>query len=40
MKRFITNQSGIHWDLICDLRDDSEILVDHERVYKNGKFIS
>jgi aminopeptidase len=34
------NESGIHWDLICDLRDDSEILLDHELVYKNGKFIS
>ena len=34
------NESGIHWDLICDLRDDSEILVDDELVYKNGKFVS
>lgn len=33
------NMSGIHWDLICDLRDDSEILLDHELVYKNGKFV-
>jgi aminopeptidase len=34
------NESSIHWDLICDLRNDSEILVDHELVYKNGKFVS
>ena len=40
MKRIITNQSGIHWDLICDLRDDSEILVDHELAYHPGKFVS
>ncbi len=33
------NVSGIHWDLICDLRDGSEILVDHALVYKNGKFV-
>ncbi len=33
------NESGIHWDMICDLREDSEILVDHELVYKNGKFV-
>jgi aminopeptidase len=33
------NESSIHWDLICDLRNDSEILVDHELVYKNGQFV-
>jgi aminopeptidase len=33
------NKSGIHWDMICDLRTDSEILVDGEVVYKDGKFI-
>lgn len=33
------NKSAIHWDMICDLRTDSEILVDGEIFYKNGKFI-
>jgi len=32
------NKSAIHWDMICDLRTDSEILVDGELFYKNGKF--
>ena len=32
------NKSAIHWDLICDLRTDSEILVDEELFYKNGEF--
>jgi aminopeptidase len=33
------NQSVIHWDMICDMRTDSEILVDGEVVYKNGQFV-
>ena len=33
------NKSAIHWDLICDLRNDSEILVDGDLFYKNGKFV-
>lgn len=33
------NQSAIHWDMICDLRTDSEILVDGEVVYRNGAFL-
>jgi len=32
------NHSAIHWDMICDMRDDSEIHVDGELFYKNGKF--
>jgi len=32
------NTSAIHWDMICDLRVDSEILVDGELFYKNGEF--
>jgi aminopeptidase len=30
------NESGIHWDMICDM-SDSEITVDGELFYKNGK---
>jgi len=33
------NKSAVHWDMICDIQDDSEILVDGELVYQNGKFI-
>ncbi|KAA3646179.1 MAG: aminopeptidase [Chloroflexi bacterium] len=32
------NKSAIHWDFICDMREDSEILVDGELFYKNGEF--
>jgi aminopeptidase len=32
------NHSSVHWDFICDMRHDSEILVDGESFYKNGKF--
>jgi aminopeptidase len=33
------NHSAIHWDLICDMRQDSEVLVDGELFYKNGEFV-
>ena len=32
------NQSSVHWDFICDMRTDSQILVDGELFYKNGEF--
>jgi aminopeptidase len=33
------NKSAVHWDMICDMRDDSEVLVDGELFYKNGEFV-
>ncbi len=33
------NKSIIHWDMICGMREDSEMKVDGEVVYKNGKFL-
>jgi aminopeptidase len=33
------NKSAIHWDMICDMRQDSEIQVDGELFYKNGGFV-
>ncbi len=33
------NKSAIHWDMICDLRTDSEIRVDGELLYRNGQFV-
>ena len=32
------NKSSIHWDMICDIREDSEIRVDGDLLYKDGKF--
>lgn len=34
-----TNSSAIHWDMICDMKTDSEIVVDGEVIYKNGEFM-
>jgi aminopeptidase len=33
------NRSSLHWDMICDMRDGSEILVDGEVIYRNGQFL-
>lgn len=33
------NRSAIHWDMICDMRTDSEIHVDNELFYRNGAFV-
>jgi aminopeptidase len=33
------NRSSIHWDMICDMRRDSEITVDGELFYRNGQFV-
>jgi len=32
------NKSALHWDMICDLKKDSEIRADGKVIYKNGKF--
>jgi aminopeptidase len=32
-------KSAIHWDMICDMRRDSEIVVDGEVLYRNGQFV-
>ncbi len=34
-----TNESAIHWDMICDLREDGAIYVDGELFQQNGKFL-
>jgi aminopeptidase len=33
------NQSGIHWDMICDLKKGGRIFADGEKFYENGKFL-
>lgn len=32
------NESGLHWDMICDLRKDTEVRGDGELIYREGKF--
>ncbi|MFN2467541.1 MAG: aminopeptidase [Gaiellaceae bacterium] len=33
------NRSGLHWDMICDLRRGGEVFADGELVYRDGRFI-
>ena len=33
------NRSGLHWDMVCDLRGGSEVYADGELVYRDGKFL-
>lgn len=33
------NISGLHWDMICDLRNGAEVKADGAVVYRNGRFV-
>ncbi len=33
------NQSGLHWDMVCDLRDGGKVYVDGELISENGRFL-
>ena len=33
------NESALHWDLVCDLREGSEVYADGELVYRDGRFL-
>jgi aminopeptidase len=33
------NRSGLHWDMVCDLRGRSEVYADGELVYRDGSFV-
>lgn len=33
------NESGLHWDMICDLRKGGSLFADGELFFKNGKFL-
>jgi len=33
------NQSGLHWDMICDLRQGGEVYADGELIYRDGRFL-
>ncbi len=35
-----TNESALHWDMVCDLRAGGEILADGEVIHKDGKFLN
>ncbi|MDF2673755.1 MAG: peptidase, partial [Clostridiales bacterium] len=35
-----TNQSGIHWDMLCNMKDGGEIYADGELIYKDGRFVN
>jgi aminopeptidase len=32
------NESAIHWDMICEMRDGGQIFVDDELFYDSGDF--
>ena len=34
-----TNVSGLHWDMVCDLRGGAEIQADGEPIYRDGQFL-
>lgn len=33
------NESGLHWDMICNMKDGGEIYADGELIHKDGKFV-
>lgn len=33
------NMSGIHWDMLCDMREEGAIYADGELIYSKGKFL-
>ena len=33
------NQSSLHWDMLCDMRDQGEIYADGELFYRQGQFL-
>jgi len=33
------NRSGLHWDMVCDLRSGGEIHADGEVIYRDGAFL-
>lgn len=34
-----TNASAIHWDMLCDLREEGAIYADGEKFYERGRFL-
>jgi aminopeptidase len=34
-----SNRSGLHWDMVCDLREGGEVHGDGELIYRDGRFL-
>jgi aminopeptidase len=34
-----TNQSALHWDMICDLREGGTVYADDQVIHHNGRFV-
>jgi aminopeptidase len=34
-----TNESALHWDLVCDLRDGGEVYADGKLIQRDGRFL-
>jgi aminopeptidase len=34
------NQSGLHWDMVCDLRRGGKLYVDGNLIQKDGRFLN
>ncbi len=34
-----TNRSGVHWDIVCDLRKDAQVYGDGELIFQDGRFL-
>jgi len=32
------NVSSIHWDMLCDMKEEGKIFADGELIYEKGKF--
>ena len=35
-----TNQSALHWDMVCDLRQGGEVYVDGQLISRDGRFLN
>ena len=33
------NQSGLHWDMVCDLRQGGKVFADGKLISENGRFL-
>lgn len=33
------NESGIHWDMLCDVQQEAALYADGEKFYENGRFL-
>lgn len=38
-QRLASRRSGVHWDMLCDMRDGGEIGADGRLIYRAGTFM-